>query len=406
MNTSKIVVVGANIGGGRAVEALRAEGFDGDIVLVGAEPDLPYERPPLSKGFLTGAVAEGDFSVASAEDYAEKRIETRLSTRATALDPIAKTVTLDDGETLDYDQLLIVTGATPRRLSVPGHELDGIHYLRTVADARAIRDDLARAERVAVVGMGFIGAEIAASARSLGKQVTTIEALDQPLAPALGREVAKRMVAIHRGHGVEVLAGETVTRFEGDGRVHQVATASGRTVPCDMVVVGIGVTPSTGWLEGSGIALDDGVAVDEYCRSSLPDVYAAGDVASWLSRRYRRRLRVEHFDNAGNQAVAAAKSMLGGDEPYDPLPYFWSDQYDISLQVAGSTTDHDQVVFRGTVEGGSWSAFYLSGDRLTAVLAANRFKDFSAGRRMLRGGTSVSADQLADEAIELRSLLG
>lgn len=403
--TSTIVVAGANIGGGRAVEALRKEGFAGDIILVGAEPDLPYERPPLSKGFLTGDVADGEFSVATPEGYAEQRIETRLGRRVTGLDPATKTVTLDDGETLGYDKLLIVTGASPRRLRIPGHDLAGVHYLRTVADSRAIRADLANSDRVAIVGMGFIGAEIAASARALGKQVTTIEAIDLPLAPALGREVAERMVGIHRGHGVEVLTGEKVAGLEGNGRVQQVVTASGTTVPCDMVVVGIGVTPNTGWLDGSGIELDNGVVVDEYCRSSLPDVYAAGDVAHWWSRRYGRRLRVEHFDNAGNQAVAAAKVMLGQDHPYDPVPYFWSDQYDISLQVAGMPADHDEVVFRGTVEGGSWSAFYLSGGRLTAALSANRFKDFSAGRRMLRAGTPVTADQLADEGIELKTLL-
>ncbi|HMM40931.1 MAG TPA: FAD-dependent oxidoreductase [Thermomicrobiales bacterium] len=403
--TSTIVVVGANIGGGRAVEALRKEGFDGDIVLVGAEPDLPYERPPLSKGYLTGEVADGEFSVATAEGYAEQRIETRLATKATTLDPAAKTVTLDDGTTLHYDTLLIATGASPRRLRIPGHELAGIHYLRTVADSRAIRDELANAERVAVVGMGFIGAEIAASARTLGKQVTTIEAIDLPLAPALGSEVAERIVGIHRAHGVEVLSGEMVAGFEGNGRVQQVVTKSGRAVPCDMVVVGIGVTPNTDWLAGSGIEIDNGILVDEYCRTSVPDVYAAGDVANWWSKRYGRRLRIEHFDNAGNQAVAAAKAMLGQDHPYDPVPYFWSDHYDISVQVAGMTQDHDQVVFRGAVESGSWSAFYLASGQLRAALAANRFKDFSAGRRMLRAGTPVTADQLADESVELKTFL-
>lgn len=403
--TSRIVVVGAGIGGGRAVEALRKEGYDGDIVLVGAEPDLPYERPPLSKGFLTGEVADGEFTIATAEGYAEQRIEARLATQATMLDPTAKTVTLDDGDTLNYDKLLIVTGCSPRHLRVPGSDLAGVHYLRTVADSRAIRDELANAERVAVVGMGFIGAEIAASARTLGKQVTTIEAIDLPLAPALGSEVAERIVGIHRAHGVEVLASEKVAGFEGNGRVQQVVTASGRAVPCDMVVVGIGVTPNTGWLAGSGIEIDNGILVDEYCRTSVPDVYAAGDVANWWSKRYGRRLRIEHFDNAGNQSVAAAKVMLGQDHPYDPVPYFWSDHYDISLQVAGMTQDHDQVVFRGTVESGSWSAFYLAGGQLRAALAANRFKDFSAGRRMLRAGTSVTADQLTDESVELKTLL-
>lgn len=400
-----IVVIGAGIAGGRAVEALRKEGFEGNITLVGAEPELPYERPPLSKGFMTGEIADGAFTITSAEQYADQRIDARLGRQATSLDPTSKSVTLDDGETLEYDQLLIVTGASPRRMTVPGHELAGIHYLRTLADSRAIRDDLANAENVAIAGMGFIGAELAASARTLGKHVTTIESQPVPLAPALGHEVAERIVGIHRSHGVEMFTGERVTGFEGNGRVQRVVMASGHAVPCDMVVVGIGVIPNTQWLEGSGIEIENGIVVDEYCRTSLPDVFAAGDVANWWSQRYGRRLRIEHFDHAGNQAVAAAKVMLGQDKPYDPVPYFWSDHYDISLQVAGTTRDHDEVIFRGAVASGSWSAFYLASGELRAALSANRFKDFSAGRRMLRAGTPVTADQLADESIELKTLL-
>jgi len=325
--------------------------------------------------------------------------------RATSLQPDAQTVTLDDGSTLRYDQLLIATGASPRHLNVPGSDLPGIHYLRTVEDSRSIREDLARAERVGIVGMGFIGAEVAASARTLGKQVAIVEYIAQPLAPALGAEVAARMVDIHRGHGVEIHSGMAVVRFEGDQRVERIIASDGTVIDCDMAIVAIGVAPNTAWLESSGIALDNGVLVDEYSRTNLPNVFAAGDVANRQSARYGRRLRIEHFDNAGNHAVAAARVMLGQDKPYDPVPYFWSDQYDISLQVAGLTNNHDQVVFRGSVESGSWSAFYLSDGQLMAVLSANRFKDFSAGRRMLRAGTPVTADQLADESIELKTLL-
>lgn len=403
--SSSIVVVGGNIAGGRAVEALRKEGFDGQITLVGAESELPYERPPLSKGYLTGEVSDGEFSIATAEGYAEQQIETRLGVRATSLQPDAQTVTLDDGSTLHYDQLLIATGASPRHLNVPGSDLPGIHYLRTVEDSRSIREDLARAERVGIVGMGFIGAEVAASARTLGKQVAIVEYIAQPLAPALGAEVAARMVDIHRGHGVEMHSGMAVVRFEGDQRVERIIASDGTVIDCDMAIVAIGVAPNTAWLESSGIALDNGVLVDEYSRTNLPNVFAAGDVANRQSARYGRRLRIEHFDNAGNHAVAAARVMLGQDKPYDPVPYFWSDQYDISLQVAGLTNNHDQVVFRGSVESGSWSAFYLSDGQLMAALSANRFKDFSAGRRMLRAGTPVTADQLADESIELKTLL-
>ncbi|MCO5176253.1 MAG: NAD(P)/FAD-dependent oxidoreductase, partial [Thermomicrobiales bacterium] len=323
-----IVVVGGNIAGGRAVEALRKEGFDGAITLIGAESDLPYERPPLSKGYLTGEVSDGEFSVATTEGYAEQQIDARLGVRATSLQPDVQTVTLDDGSTVHYDQLLIATGASPRHLNVPGSDLPGIHYLRTVADSRSIREDLAKAERVGIVGMGFIGAEVAASARSLGKQVTIVEYIAHPLVPALGVEVAARMVDIHRGHGVAIHSGVAVVRFEGDQRVERIVAADGTVIDCDMAIVAVGVTPNTAWLESSGIALDNGVLVNEYSRTNLPNVYAAGDVANRQSTRYGRRLRVEHFDNASNHAVSAVRVMLGQDKPYDPVPYFWSDQYD------------------------------------------------------------------------------
>jgi 3-phenylpropionate/trans-cinnamate dioxygenase ferredoxin reductase subunit len=402
---TRIVIVGASIGGGRAADALREQGFDGEIVLVGAEPDRPYERPPLSKGYLAGEVQDDEFFLTAPGDYAERRIDLRLSTRATSLDPTTKTVTLDSGEQLGYDALLITTGATTRRLNIPGSQLSGVHYLRTVEDARAIRDDMQRAQRVAVIGMSFIGAEVAATARTLGKEVVAIEAFELPMMGALGREVAGRMAKIHTKHGVEIHTGEFASEIRGNDRVEQVVTRSGLETGCDMVVIGVGVIPEISWLDGSGIKIEGGVVVDQHCRTSLPDVYAAGDVTAWWSPRYNQHLMVQHFDNAGNQAVVAAKNMPGQDEVYDPVPYFWSDQYDLSLQFAGITQGHDQVVFRGTVAEGSWSAFYLAGRRLMAVLAVNRFKDFSAGRRLLRANAAVAPDQLADESVTLKSLL-
>lgn len=401
MNT--IVIVGANLAGGRAAEALRKEGFDGRILLVGAEPERPYERPPLSKGFLTGEVGDDDFFLQSTDAYEEQGIELRLGVRATGLNADAKTVTLDTGEQLQWDKLLIATGATPRKLDVEGADLDGIHYLRTVADARAIRDELRQAERVAVIGMGFIGAEVAATARTLGKEAVAIEATDLPLAP-LGREVSERLTGIHRQHGVDVRMSTLVTGFLGFDRVERVITDAGG-VDCDLAVVGIGVIPETGWLDGSGIEIERGVLVDEHCRTNVTDVYAAGDVARWHSPRYSRRLLMEHFDNAGEQGVVAAKNMLGKDAVHDPVPYFWSDQYDLSIQVIGLIDGYDQVIFRGTAEEGSWSAFYLREGTFQAAVSVNRFKDFSAARRMLRGNVPVTPTQLADESVELRSLL-
>lgn len=400
-----IVIVGASVAGARAAETLRAEGFDGRIVLIGAEAEPPYERPPLSKGYLQDSVGEDEFALHPFEWYAEQAIDLRLGTLATSLDIMAKHITLNNDEALGYDQLLIATGATPRGLAIPGSDLSGVHYLRSVADARAIRARLEAAGCVVVVGMGFIGAEIAAVARQAGKAVVALEAGELPMLAALGREAATRMAWVHRQHGVDLRLNDGVTAFNGAGSVEQVVTASGATIDADLVVVGVGVTPATGWLDGSGITVERGVVVDEFCRTTVADIFAAGDVARSWHPGYGEHLLVEHFDNAGNQGTAAAKSMLGSGEPFAPLPYFWSDQYDLSLQFAGHNAGHDQVVTRGTAESGSWSAFYLRNGRFVAALSANRFKDFSAARRLLRAGKAVSAEQLADDGVELKELL-
>jgi 3-phenylpropionate/trans-cinnamate dioxygenase ferredoxin reductase component len=398
------VIAGANVAGGRAAETLRAEGFDGRVLLIGAEPERPYERPPLSKGFLVGVVEAHEFFLRPTEYYEEQGIELRLGTRVVALDPATRQIELDDGERIGYDLLLIATGASPRRLPVEGTDLDGVHYLRTVADARGIRDELVKAQRVAVIGMGFIGAEVAATSRELGREVVALEAGTLPLQRALGQEVAERLARIHRERGVDLRTEQTVTGLLGLERVERVVTTDG-AVDCDMVVIGIGITPEVSWLAGSDIAISGGVVVDEHGRTNLPDVFAAGDVARQFHPRYGRHLLVEHFDNAGNGGVLAARAMLGKASPALPVPYFWSDQYDLSIQVVGLTDDSDQVVFRGSLASGSWSAFYLREGRFRAALAVNRFKDFSAARRLLNQGVDVTAEQLADEHLELRALL-
>jgi 3-phenylpropionate/trans-cinnamate dioxygenase ferredoxin reductase subunit len=346
-----------------------------------------------------------EFALHEAGWYAEQAIDLRPGTQVTSLDITNKSVTLDTGESITYDQLLIATGATPRRLAVPGCDLAGIHYLRTLADARAIRERLDAAQRVVVVGMGFIGAEIAAVTRQLGKEVVALEVGALPMLAALGEEAATRMAWVHRQHGVDLRLGDGVVAFEGSGSVERVVTASESTIESDLVVVGIGVMPATGWLDDSGITIERGVLVDEFCRTNVPGVYAAGDVARSWHPGYAEHLLVEHFDNAGNQGALAARNMLGANEPYAPLPYFWSDQYDLSLQFAGHNAGHDQVVTRGTVESGSWSAFYLREGHFVAALSVNRFKDFSAARRLLRTGKPISAEQLADEDVELKGLL-
>ncbi|HET8631764.1 MAG TPA: FAD-dependent oxidoreductase [Thermomicrobiales bacterium] len=398
-----IVIVGANMAGGRAAETLRQQGFAGRVVLVGAEPDRPYERPPLSKEYLQGERGE-DFYLRPPDYYAEHDIELLLGARATRLDPAARAVELADGRRLTYDRLLIATGATPRRLPIPGADLDGVLYLRTLPEARALRERVAGAGRAVVVGMGFIGAEVVASCRKRGLEVTALELLPVPLERALGRQIGEIYAEIHRAHGVDLRLDTGVAEFRGDGRVEQVVTAAGERLDCDLAVVGVGVAPVVDWLAGSGLEMQNGVVVDEVCRTNLPDVYAAGDVANWWHPRLGERLRVEHYDNAMNQGIAAAKSMLGQGESYAPVPYFWSDQYDLRMQYVGHASGQDEVVLRGSPEDPAWSAWYLRDGRLRAALAVNRFKDISAARQLLARDIPVTRDQLADEGVDLRAL--
>jgi 3-phenylpropionate/trans-cinnamate dioxygenase ferredoxin reductase component len=313
-------------------------------------------------------------------------------------------VELESGEQIPYDLLLIASGARPRRLYVEGDDLDGVHMLRSLADARGIRDDLKQARRVVVIGMGFIGAEVAAVCRELGREVVALEAADLPLSATLGREVATRLADIHRERGVDLRTGQVVQRVLGSTRVEAVESADD-TLECDLVVIGIGVEPQVDWLEGCGVEIEDGVIVDAAYRTNLPGVFAAGDVARQFHPRYHQHLRIEHFDTAGNAGVLAARSMLGAPVDGPPLPYFWSDQYDLSIQVAGLTGNSDEVVLRGSVAQGSWSAFYLQQGVFLGALAVNRFKDFAVARRLLAQGIAASAQELGDETLELRSLL-
>lgn len=399
------VIVGASLAGGRAAETLRAEGFDGRIVLVGAEPERPYERPPLSKEFLRGELPEEKLYLRPAAYYAEQRIELCLGVRALRLRPHEPVIELSDGAALRYDRLLIATGATPRRLRVPGSELPGIYYLRTLGDAATLGVILRQRPRLVVVGAGFIGAEVAASARVLGCDVAVLEMLPVPLGKVLGEEVGRVYAALHAAHGVDLRTGEEVAAFRGAGRVEEVVTASGAVLPCDLVVVGVGVVPDVGWLDDAGVAIENGVVVDELCATSRPDVYAAGDVANWPHPLFGERLRVEHYDNAQEQGAAAARSMLGRGTPYGPVPFFWSDQYDATLQYVGHAGPGDAVVFRGDPRSEAWVAYYLREGRLRAALGLNRARDIALARRLIAARVTVSPDLLRDEQADLRVLL-
>jgi 3-phenylpropionate/trans-cinnamate dioxygenase ferredoxin reductase subunit len=405
MADQTFVIVGANLAGGRAAEALRKEGFDGRVVLIGAEPDPPYERPPLSKEYVRGEMAREKLFIHKPGFYEEQRIELRLGARATGLDVQARAVELEGGERIAFDKLLLATGGRPRRLDVAGAGLYGIYDLRTVADSERIAAELQPGRKLVVIGAGFIGAEVAASARKQGLEVTVLEMAPVPLGRALGDEMGRLYGEIHREHGVELLTGEALARFEGTTRVERVVGASGRAIDCDFAVAGVGIEPATELAAAAGLPVDNGIVVDEYAETSVPGIFAAGDVANFYHPVLGERLRVEHWANAQNQGVIAAKNMLGAREAYVEIPWFWSDQYDLNLQYVGHATSWDEIVLRGDAAGRKFTAFYLKDGRLRAALTVNRFKDIRPSRELIRRGAEVDATKLRDDAVELKGLI-
>ncbi len=389
------VIVGAALAGAKAAETLREEGFEGRVVLLGDEPDRPYERPPLSKDYLRGeSEREGPY-VHPASFYDEKGIELRTEVSVTGVDLSASEVVLGN-ERIGFSKLLLATGAEPRRISIPGADLDGVHYLRSFGDSDALRAAIESSSRVAVIGAGWIGAEVAASARQKGLEVTLIEQLDVPLERVLGREVGEIYGAIHRDQGVDLRSGVTVEAIEGSGRAERVRLAGGDTVDCDFVVVGIGVVPRTALAEAAGLEVGDGIHVDERLKTSADNVYAAGDVAGAWHPFFGQRLRVEHWHNALEQGPAAARSMLGTGEPYDKIPYFFSDQYDVGMEYAGHATEWDEVVFRGDVDAREFIAFWLKDGRVLAGMNVNVWDVTDDIQALIRNRAQVDPARLAD----------
>lgn len=383
-----------------AVHTLRREGFDGPITVIGEEHHEPYDRPPLSKQFLAGEWDSERIVLPAAREDLD--LEWRSGCRARALSVADRLLTLDDGEELPFDGLVVATGAAPRRL--PGtEELDGVHVLRTLDDALALRTVLGQSPRVTIVGAGFIGAEVAATCRSQGAEVTMVEALPAPLERGLGREMGMVVADLHRQHGVDVRLGVGVTGLEGGGRVESVRLADGSSIETDVLVVGIGVGPVTGWLEGSGLVLDDGVVCDDTCLAG-PGITAAGDVARWPSRRYGRTLRLEHWENAVQQGEAAARRLLAGSdreaEVYDPVPWFWSDQYDRKIQLAGVAAPHDRVeVVVGDPAELRFVALYGHEGRTIGVLGMNRPRHVMQLRPHVADGTPFDEAVTAARAL-------
>ncbi|PWU56967.1 FAD-dependent oxidoreductase [Micromonospora globispora] len=414
-STPTFVIVGAGLAGAKAAQTLREEGFDGRVILLGAEPERPYERPPLSKGLLLGTTSRPDVYVHAAGWYEANDVELRTGTRVTGIDRDVQQVVLDGGERLGYDGLLLATGSTPRRLDVPGADLDGVWYLRTLADSDRIAEALTDQAHLVVIGAGWIGLEIAAAARQHGATVTVVETADLPLQRVLGDEVARVFADLHRGHVVTFHFGAGVRQLRGSGRVSSVLLTDGTELAADAVVVGVGILPDVQLAEAAGLKVDNGIVTDARLRTSDPRIYAAGDVANAYHPLVGRHIRVEHWANALNGGPAAARSMLGQQVEYARLPYFFSDQYDLGMEYSGWVAPDgcDRVVFRGdpAVPDGrapEFMAFWVSDRRVLAGMNANVWDVTDQIQALVRaghGGRAVDLDRLADPGVPLGDLL-
>jgi 3-phenylpropionate/trans-cinnamate dioxygenase ferredoxin reductase subunit len=404
MSKQTFIIVGASLAGAKAAEELRARGFDGRLVLIGSEPERPYERPPLTKDYLRGESEREKAFVHAGGFYADQEIELLEGVTATAIDLAASQVTLDDGRELGYDRLLLTTGAEPRRLRVPGSDLPGVHYLRTLANCDTLRERLDAGGHVVVVGVGWIGSEFAASARQRGLEVTVVDPLPLPNERIFGPEIGSFYRDVHARQGVELLLGEGVASFDGDEAVARVQTSTGTTISCDFVVVGIGVAPRVELASDAGLEVDNGVLVDERLRTSVPNVSAAGDVANAWHPFFGQRIRVEHWANALNQGPAAARGMLDEQFSYDRIPYFFSDQYDVGMEYSGYATEWDQVVFRGDRDGGEFIAFWVRDGRVVAGMNVNVWDVNDHVQALIRSREPVDIGELTDVDTPLDSL--
>ncbi len=413
MTKHTFVIVGAGLAGARAAEALRGDGFDGRVVLVGSEPDRPYDRPPLSKDYLSGKVDLEKVYLHTEEFYESHDIELRTSTSVERIEPGSAEIVLAGGERLRYDRLLLTTGCEPRRLSIPGGDLDGIYYLRTLPDSERLRERMERGGSLVVIGAGWIGCEVAASAREHGVEVTVIDPGSVPLERVLGAEVGAIYRDVHTDHGVEMMLGTGVASFAGDRAVERVSTTDGHVIDCDFVVAGVGATPRTKLADGTAITVENGIVANEYLETSVRGIFTAGDVANARHPLYGH-LRVEHWANALNQGPAAAHNMLdysNGDDqvldhalPYDRVPYFYSDQYDVGMEYSGHATDWDEVVFRGDPAGRELIAFWLKDERILAGMNVNVWDVTDQIQALIRSRLRVDRDRLADPDTPLTDL--
>ncbi|HUD36850.1 MAG TPA: FAD-dependent oxidoreductase [Streptosporangiaceae bacterium] len=402
------VIVGASLAGAHAAQTLRDEGFDGQVILIGDEKDLPYERPPLSKDYLMGKSGREKLLAEPADWYGEHDVELRLGETVTGIDRGSQDVILGSGSTVGYDKLLLTTGSSPRRLEVPGADADGVHYLRRISDSDRIKEVITESSRIAVIGAGWIGLEVAAAARTAGLDVSVVEMAELPLLNVLGPEVAQIFATLHADNGTDLVLGAhvseiTVSRNHADG----IRLADGSHLRADAIIVGVGVTPNTGLAAGAGLTVDNGVLVDARLRTSDESVFAAGDVANAFHPFYGKHLRVEHWSNARHQPRAAARAMLGQDVSYDRVPYFFTDQYDLGMEYAGYVEPggYDRVVFRGDTGAREFIAFWLAADnRVLAGMNVNIWDVNDTIMAIAGSGRPVDPAALADPSVPLESL--
>ena len=398
-----MVIIGAGHAAGQAAASLRQEKYTGPITIIGDEAHLPYQRPPLSKAYLSGSQEVDRVYLRAEKFYQEKEIDLKLSTRATAIDPDAKAVELEDGSKIDYDKLLISTGSRPRLLSIPGSDLGGIHYLRTIDDVDGIRADMHEGANLVIVGGGYIGLEVAAVGVEQGLNVHVLEMEDRILQRVTTPTMSKYYDELHRGRGVHIHTNTGVTGFSGDAKVQKVMCGD-TEFAADMVIVGIGIVPNIELAEAAGIICDNGIVVDDHCQTSNPDIYAAGDCTNHPNALLDRRLRLESVPNAMDQARTSASNMLGGDKSYAAIPWFWSDQYELKLQMVGFSADGNREVMRGDMASNQFAIFYLKDNTVVAADTVNSPKEFMLCKQLV--GKEADSAVLADSTSDLKSLLG
>jgi 3-phenylpropionate/trans-cinnamate dioxygenase ferredoxin reductase subunit len=401
-----VVIAGAGQAASQTIVSLRQGGFEGRIVLVGDEPYLPYQRPPLSKKFLAGELEASRLLLRHEHFYPEHQVEVHLGTRVSRIEPGSRTAELSSGTTLHYDKLVLATGSRPREVGVPGHRLPGVHYLRTIDDVERIRADFRPGASLVIVGAGYIGLEVAAVAISRGLKVTVIELADEVMARVEAPPVSAFMARVHREAGVEICCNTGLKAFAGKTRLKGVISTDDREIPADLAIVGIGVLTNVELAQDAGIVCDNGIMVDEYCRTSDADVLAVGDCTNHPNALLGRRLRLESVHNAVEQGKTAATTILGRLEPYNQVPWFWSDQYDLKLQIAGLSSRSEQAVIRGEPESRSFAAFFLSDGRLTAVYAINSPREFMLSKKLIALGARPDPALLSDTSVPFKEIAG